>query len=332
MNEQYKRSLREIFISTFHEKISFEEFYSLSVVDEYKVINTKKRKIYSASPKLKLIHKFVNSTVLERAQFNKDVVFSYRKGASTRDSIEQHAKSDYFFQTDISNFYGSIHLADVKFALENRLQDIPVVDIVDHIDRIIELVVVDDHIPAGFSTSPLLSNICLFDFDNALKDYCNRNRLIYTRYADDLIVSGDFEDFTFDIEEIIRDLLKYNVNSEIQLNPSKTKVHKKGHDFKLLGFSILPNGIVTIPSGDKKEVETLLYLYLTDKSKFDDYVSRKFFSKNSDDKGKSVRDYGIASLSGKLIGFNSMDKSYISKLRRKYGNTLIDMFIRKSVK
>lgn len=332
MNAQNKRSLREIFVSTFHNKMSFEDFYSLNVSEEYKVINTRKRKIYSATSKLKLLHKFINSTVLERAQFNKEVVFSYRKGASTRDSVELHAGNNYFFQTDISNFYGSIHLSDVRFSLENRLLDIPVADIDEHIERIIELVVVDDHIPAGFSTSPLLSNICLFDFDNALKDYCDKGGLVYTRYSDDLIISGKFEDFTFDVESIVFELLKSKVNSEIELNSSKTKVHKKGHDFKLLGFNILPNGIVTIPSTDKREVETLLYLYLTDKSKFDDYFSKKISTKTSESSGKPVRDSGIASLSGKLIGFNSMDKSYVSKLRRKYGNTLIDMFIRKSVK
>jgi len=131
---------------------------------------------------------------------------------------------------------------------------------------------------------------------------------------------------------VIEGLLKEKINSVISLNTAKTKIHKKGHNFKLLGFSILPNGIVTIPSADKKLVESMLYFFLVDQSKFENYVESALKPKLTELGDKSFREYGIRSLSGKLIAFNSMDKKYISKLRTKYGNTLIDMFIRKSVK
>ena len=92
------------------------------------------------------------------------------------------------------------------------------------------------------------------------------------------------------------------------------------------------SGVVTIPSVDKKEIETLLYFYLTDSNKFENYFQSTFCNTETELGEKSLRELAIGKLSGKLIAFNSMDKQYVSKLRRKYGNTMIDMFIRKSVK
>ena len=319
-------------MSTFHEKMSFKDFLRLDVKSEFHKIVQSKRTIYAPSPKLKQIHRFINKTVLEFADYNSDVVYSYRKGVSIRDAVEKHSNNNFFFQTDFSNFYGSVHLANVNSSLNKQLSNTLVSDIECYINRIVDVTVVDNHIPAGFATSPLLSNICLFDFDNKLFDYCQVRGLTYTRYSDDVIVSGAAPEFTGDIENVISEMLKSYVNSDIKINKSKTKINKKGHDFKILGFNILPNGIVTIPSADKKEIESLLYFYLTDKEKFENYFENLAIHKQLDLSDKSLQEYAISTLSGKLIAFNSMDKNYISKLRRKYGNTVIDMFIRKSVK
>ncbi len=328
-----KRPLNDIFISTFHDKMSFNEFLTLNVSDEFKRIQLNKREVYAPSSKLKAIHRFINKTIFEYADYNRDVVYSYRKGVSTRDAIEKHSASNYFFQTDISNFYNNVRLENIYKSLRCQLNNTPVLDIENYIDNIVNLVVVDDRLPTGFGTSPLLSNICLFDFDNALLKYCKDNFLIYTRYSDDIIVSGSDDGFEVEIENVVSNYLNHFVNEKIKINSAKTKFHKKGHSFKLLGFSILPNGIVTIPSSDKKEVESLIYFYLTNNEKFED-LFKKISSNNKieNSEGKPIRELAISSLSGKLISFNAMDKGYISKLRKKYGNTIIDMFIRKAVK
>jgi RNA-directed DNA polymerase len=331
-SKKVKRSLKKIFVSTFHEKLSFDEFISLDVSNEYKVLNINKRTVFSASPKLKKIHKFLNKSILEYADFSEEVVFSYRKGFSARDAVEKHANSRFIFQTDISDFYKNIQLENVKTAFTNQLSNIPVSDIDIYIEQIIKLVVVDNHIPAGFSTSPLLSNICLLDFDNALLNYCQDNGLTYTRYSDDLIISADNDVFISKLGSVIEKLLKKNVNSAVCINASKTKSHNIGHSFKILGFSILPNGVVTIPSADKNHVESMIYFFLTDQVRFEKYINDTLKNKKPKLGDKTLREYGIDSLSGKLIAFNSMDKNYVSKLRKKYGNTVVDMFIRKSVK
>ena len=330
--ENPTRSLEEVFKSIFHNKMSFSELLALNIQENYEKIQFRKRTIYSPSSKLKQIHRFINNSILEYADINRDVVYSYRKGMTARDAILKHSSNEIFFHTDICHFYNNIVLQDVQRSLNNQLSKVPINNINKYIDRILALVVVDGHIPIGFSTSPILSNICLYEFDCALQNFCKENNLEYTRYSDDIIISGSPDGIYGGLPDVVDSLLKSNVNQQLELNKEKTKTYKKGHNFKLLGLNILPNGVVTIPSVDKKEVETLLYFYLTDKEKFDDYFYKYVKIKKVNFGDKTIREHGVNFLSGKLISINSMDKDYISKLKRKYGNTIVDMFVRKSVK
>lgn len=325
------RTLSEVFNSTFHNKLKFEDFTQIKIDEEFRFINSTHRQLYAASAKLKKIHRFINGSILEYAKFNDNVVFSYRKGVSIREAVEKHTANGYFFQTDIKNFFGSITGNVVMDVIENQLHDAPISDLHDYNDLLFSLLVINNQIPAGFSTSPILSNLCLFNFDNALEEYCLNHDLIYTRYSDDIIISGNNKDLFLGMTLLVQSLLSKYVGLTVNLNEDKTRFQKRTERVKLLGFYILDNGEVTIPSRDKKEIEILLNFYLNDLEKFDDYVQRKLFQKNKSE-DKSVRDFGIASLSGRLIGINAMDKKYLLKLRGKYGNTLVDMFLRKSVK
>lgn len=330
--EGIKRTLKEIFISTFHEKIEFDYFINFDVEKEYKTLYLNQRKVYAPSKKLKLIQRFINSSILEYAEYNRDVVYSYRKGAAIREAVENHALNRYFFQTDISDFFSSLKSEDVYKAITTRLSKVPVTDLESYIDRILDIMVVDNQLPAGFATSPLLSNICLVDFDDELKKYCDINNLVYTRYSDDLIISSKNNEFISDIESVIQTFLHKKINIDVNLNKYKTKIKHRGQKIKILGLSILPNGIVTIPSSDKKEIEAMLHFYINDDTKFESYVKEKLKPRPHQLSDKSYQEYGVSSLCGKLIAISAMDKNYISKLRNKYGNTIIEMFLRKSVK
>ncbi|AZQ85328.1 RNA-directed DNA polymerase [Colwellia sp. Arc7-635] len=325
-----KRSLEDIFLSTFHNKYSFKEFIELDISKEYEIFNINDRTIYSPSAKLKAFHRFIISCILEYAEFNKDVVFSYRKGTTIRDAVERHSNNSFFFQTDIKSFFTSISTNDVKSTLLHQLVDIPVSDVNHFIDLLIKYCVVDNILPTGFSTSPILSNLCLFKFDNQLEKLAKEKHLHYSRYSDDLILSSKSLDTLNEIELTIQRYLTQYINSTIKLNQSKTKITKKGQRIKLLGLVILPNGIVTIDKKTKRQMETLFHLYLTDDEKFENYISTHF--KNKKDQQTSLKEYGISILSGKLMAINSMDKGYLNKLRTKYGNTVIEMFLRKTVK
>ncbi|EGR1444982.1 TPA: reverse transcriptase domain-containing protein [Vibrio cholerae] len=327
----YNRTLEEVFKSIFHDKLKFEEFLKLDVKNEYQVFDIKGRKVYSPSKKLKKIHRFINGSIFEYADYNKNVVYSYLKGVSVRDAIEKHAKNNYFYRTDIKDFFGSITGENVIRSLENQLGNVPISDISNYVNHIFNLVVVNGRLPAGFSTSPILSNICLFSFDKELEVTCQRDDMVYTRYSDDMIISSINEIDEEKITGLIQSLLFRFVGDNVFLNDKKTKIHKKGTQGTLLGFNILPNGEVTIPSRDKKEIEILLHFYLSNSDSFVNYVSKNIQPRYANSDNKTLNEIGVSYLSGKLIGINAMDKKYLTKLRCKYGNTLIEMFLRKTV-
>ncbi|WP_017025679.1 reverse transcriptase domain-containing protein, partial [Vibrio rumoiensis] len=145
---------------------------------------------------------------------NKNVVFSYRKGVSIRDAVEKHASNKFFFQTDIKNFYGSINRQNIVDVFDNRFNMVPISDLENYREKLLELIVIDDKLPAGFSTSPMLSNICLFDFDNKLEKYCSDSGLTYTRYSDDIIISSNERQILTDLTDVIQCLLYKCVNNK----------------------------------------------------------------------------------------------------------------------
>ncbi|PAE09674.1 reverse transcriptase, partial [Niallia circulans] len=66
----------------------------------------------------------------------------------------------------------------------------------------------NDSLPQGASTSPALSNLIFIDIDKKISKYCMKNKIRYTRYADDLTFSGDFE--TGKLIKYIRNTLSAN--------------------------------------------------------------------------------------------------------------------------
>lgn len=46
-------------------------------------------------------------------------------------------------------------------------------------------------LPQGAPTSPMLSNIVMKPLDIMISEYAKENSLVYTRYADDITISGE---------------------------------------------------------------------------------------------------------------------------------------------
>lgn len=325
------RTFKEVFVSNFHDTFSFDQFLSLSIDGNIEVIRLKEREIIQPSEQLKRVLHFLAKNIFEYGEIENHVVFSYRKGVNVRDAVLPHSKNRFFFQTDIANFFGSITKEHVNKSINNGLKNVPISDVQRFTDIILELVSYKNSLPQGFPTSPAISNMCLLDFDRKLMTQSNDCGVKYTRYADDIILSADNEDVLRSQAIKIDALLQECVCKGIRLNKTKTRYLQQGQKVKLLGLVVLPNGQVSIDRSDKVEIETLLHFYLTNDNKFLDYGLVLRNKKTKTDKPLS-RENAISMLSGRLIGANAMAPEYLMKLRQKYGNTVIDMFLHKSAK
>lgn len=314
-----KRPLEQLFFATFRGKQDFGEFSNLDVNEAYSKKDFDGRSVYSPGKALKLYLGFLSRVLFDRLPVEKDVVFSYRKGVNVVDAVEKHSGNKYFFQSDIANFFGSITKEMIASSVRAAVDQCAISDIETWLDRVLELVTVDGVLPPGYPTSPAISNACLYRFDKVFLSWCNDNSLTYTRYADDLIVSGASEDLMHQACEKVIKLLYVEFDGAIKINPKKTKFIRPGDKVRILGVSILPNGKVSVDGKLKKNSETAMHFLIKDKKMFMSFLKEPDFEK------------ALKKFSGQLNYINTVDPSFLDKMRRKYGAAAVDKIIHVSV-
>lgn len=324
-------SLEKAFNIAFFDKDSFQNFLSFEPFRQTKFSTFDERLIAEPSSKLKEYHKFINEFVLSYLRVNKEVVFSYRKGSSTYDAVILHAKSKVFFNTDIKSFFPSITREYARSVLVNNLLNVPISDLNVHLDKILDYVIIDNSLPVGFPTSPALSNACLYEFDVAMQQYCVEKGYVFTRYSDDIIISSENDEDFDNINLIVADFLEVFGRGHFRLNPVKTKLIKKGNKIKLLGMVVLPSQKVSVDIKVKRKLEHLIHFYITDKDKFIDSILKDSKVKTSGLNDSEILEKGVNTVSGLLNHINTIDKTYLDKLKKKYGNTIVDMLFYKNV-
>ncbi len=90
-----------------------------------------------------------------------------------------------------------------------------------------------DFLPQGAPTSSYISNLVMKDFDETLGAYCEENKISYTRYADDMTFSGNFNP-----KEIIIKVRKMLAPLGLELNKDKIHVIKKSRSQNVTGIVV----------------------------------------------------------------------------------------------
>lgn len=303
----------------YHDKYRFDEFLALKPEEHYSPVRWKNRTIYKPSSTLKEFHYFLTGFLLEYLPVDHSVSFAYRKGATLLQAVAPHAFSRAFYQTDIKRFFESI-TSDLIRSVLCRVNT-PVSDLAEHIDHILGLLTINGMLPIGYSTSPILSNACLFGFDKRLTTISGERKWVYTRYADDIILSGDNRLAIEEAGSIIEDCLKTELGGGFVLNQSKTKLTTVGRKVKLLGLVVLPTGSIVVDRDVRNKIESWLHFYVTDRSRL-----AKIFL---EERGEGMEE-GLQRLSGLISYAYSADVAYLEKLRMKFGSTVIDSFLHRS--
>ena len=82
------------------------------------------------------------------------------------------------------------------------------------------------HFPQGSPTSPAIANICAFRLDSRLAGLARSANAVYTRYADDLLFSGD-EKFARSIDRFRTSVAVIAIEEGFNVNHHKTRVMKR---------------------------------------------------------------------------------------------------------
>lgn len=104
---------------------------------------------------------------------------------------------------------------------------------------LVKLCMLDERLPQGAPTSPALSNLALMSFDNRLRAVLERvsvARAVYTRYADDMIISTTSVKDALLAKTIVTNMV--NSTGYLVINPDKTQILCNHLPQKITGINI----------------------------------------------------------------------------------------------
>jgi RNA-directed DNA polymerase len=203
------------------------------------------RKIAEPLPNLKDIQKWILTNILEKIKIS-GYCKSFRKNQSIKDNAKYHKKASQVLTVDIQNFFDSTKFKHIKDIFRNCGYS-------EYVSCLLtNICCLSGSLPQGAPTSPMLSNIYLASADQSLADYCRNKEIRYTRYADDLTFSGNFQ--FAPLIKFVEDCLK---QKELNLNHGKTRLMKKHQRQEVTG--ILVNEKLQAPKAIRKKLRQEIY-------------------------------------------------------------------------
>lgn len=114
---------------------------------------------------------------------------AYKPGSSIQKNARPHVGKKKILKLDIEGFFDHILYSRVKdtvFYEEKYSESIRIL--------LTMLCYYNDSLPQGAPTSPAITNIIMYDFDETVGAFCNEKNIAYTRYCDDMTFSGCFDE------------------------------------------------------------------------------------------------------------------------------------------
>lgn len=237
------------------------------------------RILYAPQSKLKNLQLKILNEILNKIPVSKFAT-AYKKGAKLIDNANPHCGKNYLLKMDLHNFFDSITFTQVYSSAFNT----------GHYPKQIGAILTtlccrQDVLPQGAPTSPALSNIVMKSFDDFFGKWCKERNFTYTRYCDDITVSGNSSLYPAFVKA--KSMLE---NMGFEVNNKKT--HFITHNNRQTVTGLVVNERARISSDYRRKLRQEVY-YIK-KFGIDDA-----FSHLKDNKYKSADNY-LCSLEGKI--------------------------------
>ena len=162
--------------------------------------------------------------------------YAYMKKKNIAMCASRHLSNAVFFKTDIHAYFDSIS-EDRMLKLIHRLQRVKLDW--DVLAELTKACFYQGRLPIGFVTSRVLSDLFLVTLDNK---YAKCKKVIYTRYADDFIVSSSGKNAQRDLLAFRLQLEQDLAELDLELNRKKTYIRTlsvPGDAIHVLGLNIV---------------------------------------------------------------------------------------------
>jgi hypothetical protein len=195
-----------------------------------------------------------------------NAAFAYVKNRSVKEALEKHQgnRSKWFLKLDIKDFFPSC----TKELVYNKLINIyPFALFTERgkqtLKKLIHICCLNGVLPQGSPASPYLSNVIFTDFDykisyKLLTDSTAGQCFIYTRYADDILISARK---TFNWTEY-QNAIQTILGEEFKLKTEKTRYGSSAGRNWNLGLMLNKDNNITVGHVNKQNLKSQLHHFI----------------------------------------------------------------------
>ena len=262
------------------------------------------RTIEHPSRELKAIQRWIVKSVFEKFPIHVCAT-AYKKGASIRANADRHLHSNYTTRYDFLGFFPSFRQDRLRLFLNTQAEKFGLRLSEQDIDFVGKLVCRNGRLTIGAPSSPVVSNVMMYYFDQLLSEFCEKRQIVYTRYADDVFVSSKEPNLLVGIEDEIRRVNRSIDYLALRINHRKTAYLSRRYGRRIAGVVITPDRKLSIGRNRKREIKSLVHRWLN---------------------GELSRDH-LAYLRGLLAFARDVEPEFELRLRKKYGEHAIHQIL-----
>jgi len=197
--------------------------------------------------------------------------FAYVRRRNCVDAVRRHQKNEswWFAKLDFKNFFGSTTKA---FVMRMLWMIFPFSEVVtdphgaEALENALDLAFLDGVLPQGTPLSPMLTNIMMIPIDFALNNGfrdLNKQNFVYTRYADDMLISSRYDFKVRDVEKFVADTVA-EFDAPFRLNTEKTRYGSRSGSNWNLGVVLNKDNKISIGYKNLRTFKNTLHNFLRD--------------------------------------------------------------------
>jgi RNA-directed DNA polymerase len=235
---------------------------------------------------------------------------AYRSGLSIADNARPHAGHRPVIKMDLRDFFPSIKARDwVSYCKETRCLD-------SESDMALTASLLFQARPGshvlqlaiGAPSSPMVSNVLMYEFDKRIEAAVAVNKVVYTRYADDMTFSAPRTGYLTGVIKAVATVIRELPYPKLEINSDKTTYITTRYHRTVTGLTLTNDGRVTIGRDRKRALRAAVHHALT----------------------TQLTHQELEELAGMLAYVNAVEPEFLNVLRQKYGDDAISR-IRKAV-
>lgn len=265
------------------------------------------RTIHHPSRALKGVQRWISKFLFRQLPVH-TCATAYTRGSGIRQNAEAHLHSSFTLRMDFRDFFPSFTQEGVEKFLVFSSREYSFNISKEDIDFIGRIACRYGRLTIGAPSSPSLTNVMMYSFDQQIADIAERRKLTYTRYADDLFLSSRQPNNLNDIPEMISSITKTYPFAPLNINDNKTVFLSRKYTRRITGLILTPDNKISIGRDKKRAIKSMVHSF-------------KMGTLDADK---------ISTLSGHLSYISDVDKTFYINLKKKYGYALINAIIKRN--